>query len=247
VAKNIEPAGRKSRVIEAALPMATVLLTSVVLVSLVLSFRLFAGATIGELTRDPAVVAGLPGYTGLLSQIGIFFWAGTAAVCLFAAACMRSDPDMRTARRFLLTSGAATLYLAVDDAFLFHEAMFPHIGIPQEWVLVCYMIGAVAYALLYSKLIRTTEYSLLLFALFCFFVSVTLDLFHIYIINPYFFEDSAKATGLVAWFAYFYRTSRQLVRASFAAAPALSRPAPTASRPRLAATGALSRRKRSAI
>ena len=201
----------KTRFLQAIRPTGLILLISAMLLALGLWFYFSYGVTVGELTRDPTRLGGLPAYFGLLSQIGIFFWAGTVSVCFLAAASLSETLAPERARAFFLVSGIFSLYLGLDDAFLFHDALFPYLGIREIWTIAAYVIGTAVYGYYFFRVIRATEYPLLLLALLCFSISVALDLVQPRTINPYLLEDSAKLTGLVAWFVYFYRTSRNAI------------------------------------
>jgi hypothetical protein len=73
----------------------------------------------GDLMRHPTAVARMEFYTGFLSQIGIFFWAAAAAICLCSAWVLRDGRDRHSLRWFLVASGLLTLVLGIDDVFPF--------------------------------------------------------------------------------------------------------------------------------
>lgn len=158
---------------------------------------------IGDLTRDPNVIIGAPFYNGLVSQIGIFFWAAAAAVCLFTAKALSTAPANFRMKRFLNMSGILTLLLGLDDALLLHEQFFPSIGIPETVVLAIYGGLTLFYLIRFYSRILKTEYILLGMAFFFFGMSIVLDLLPLPGINPYVLEDSAKLAGIVSWLAYF--------------------------------------------
>lgn len=185
--------------------IALVAAVSVIPIGIVLLLRVWKGVPIHMLTSDVTSAAGVPAYTGFLSQLGIFMWAGAAAVCFFAARLLSVLPDSREARRFCLASGLLTVVLAFDDLFLVHEEFFPSFGVPEEAVLAVYAGLVSFYLVRFRRLIAGTDYILLAMAFVFFAASVGLDLVNPAGINPYLFEDSAKFAGIVSWLAYFFR------------------------------------------
>lgn len=186
--------------------IGVILAVSAVFIGVVLLLHFWKGIPIGRLTRDPTAIVGVPLYTGFLSQIGIFFWSASVAICMFSAKVLpRRHPDSLKIRRFLFISGLLTLVLGLDDAFLLHEELFPYFGIPQIVVLVSYAGFVLFYLIKFYSIILKTEYILLVMALVFFGISMTLDLFHPSGIDPYLFEDGAKLLGIVSWLSYFFR------------------------------------------
>ena len=179
---------------------------SAFLVSMVLLLHLWKGIPIGQLTRDPTAIVGVPFYIGFLSQIGIFFWSASAAVCMFSAMVISKRPDSLKIKGFFFASGLLTLVLVLDDAFLLHESVFPyHLGIAEKAVFVTYAGFVLLYLLRFYSVILNTEYILLVAALIFFGVSIALDIFNPPGLNPYLFEDAAKIAGIVSWLVYFFR------------------------------------------
>ncbi|WP_246264627.1 hypothetical protein [Aromatoleum toluvorans] len=179
----------------AAVPIGTVLL-----------LRVWKGVPIHLLTSDVTSIAGVPAYTGFLSQLGIFVWAGAAAICFFCAWLLPARPEAQEARRFLLVSGLLTAVLACDDLFLLHEEFFPSLGIPEKAVFAGYAAFVLGYLVRFRRLILGTDYILLGLAFAAFATSIGLDLVNPAGINPYLYEDSAKFAGIVSWSGYFFRT-----------------------------------------
>lgn len=155
---------------------------------------------VGDLTRDPTAVSRAPFYTGLLSQLGIFLWAGAAFACLIPVIVSFQHPF----RQFLLASGLITLTLALDDVFLLHESALPMAGFPEKIVLIFYAGLLTAYVAWFYRVIKNTAYGLLLIACLCFGLSLLIDLLTPNSTNMEFLlEDGAKLVGIVSWLAYY--------------------------------------------
>ncbi|MDL1892511.1 hypothetical protein FBQ87_06425 [Sphingobacteriales bacterium CHB3] len=170
------------------------------------------GIPIGYLTRDPTAVAGVQAYIGFFSQLGIFFWAGAAAVCFLAAAILTQHAESSETRKFLIVSGLMTLFLSFDDVFLLHEEVFPYFGIPENVVVLSYPGFVLLYLFRFRFLILSTEYMLLATALFFFAVSFVLDFYKPPQLDRYLYEDGAKLTGIIAWMTYFFRVGMLAAR-----------------------------------
>ncbi len=97
------------------------------------------------------------------------------------------------------------MVLGLDDIFLLHESVFPHLGIPEKVVYASYAGFVLLYLLWFYSVILNTEYILLMVALILFFASIVLDNFTPPGFNPYLLEDGAKMAGIVNWFFYFFR------------------------------------------
>ena len=171
---------------------------------------LWSGTPIGTFTRDPATVIGFSPFVGLVSNLGILLWSATAAIALFSAAVLRKQkPEMAS---FYLFTGLVTAMLLFDDWFLFHEVVFPHyLLIPEKVLFAVYIVILSVYLLRFSRSIAQTEYAILLLAVAFIGAStlwdLVLPLLQIAVPGHAFFEDGLKMCGIVAWAAYFIRSS----------------------------------------
>lgn len=188
------------------LDFAAVVVVATLVLGLVAWLRLVQDVPIHVMTSDVTSMAGVPAYTGFVSQLGILFWAAAAALCLFCAAIARGRAGGEQAR-FFLASGLLTLVLALDDLFLLHESAFPHLGVPEKLVFASYGAFALYYLLRFRRIILATEFLMLATAFAFFGLSVALDVLNPPGINPYLLEDGTKLVGVLAWLAYFARTA----------------------------------------
>jgi hypothetical protein len=181
----------------------------VLLATLVIHWR--RGVALGDLTRDPAAISGVPVYTGFLSNMGMLFWSSTVAVCFFTATFVARRAATRPTGRFLYASGLLTLLLLMDDLFQLHERVFPlSLGIPEPIVFLGYGSMTLVYLTRFRRVILDSEYLLLGLALGCFGLSVAVDVLTDR--ELYLWEDGAKFVGIVTWLAYFARVSAQVLR-----------------------------------
>jgi hypothetical protein len=154
-------------------------------------------------TRDPSAIFDMPLYIGFLSQVGIFFWASTAAVCLYSGALLAAQPRNASTKHFLYSAGLLSILLGLGDAFLLHEQFFPYIGIPEKAIYVIYGCLMLYFLYRFREHILRTEYLVLAAGLSLFAVSVLLDVIQPEGVDIFLIEDSAKLVGIMSWMAYF--------------------------------------------
>lgn len=186
-----------------ALPRGLFILLAILAPSLVLMLGLVAISAIadipsGTLTRDPVATLGGACYVGCLSNLGILAWASATAVCFFSSSLLYGSPTAR----FLFTTGAFTLFLLLDDLFLFHEQVFPKtLHVPETLVLLAYIGVALLYGLACRRFL--CQGSKLILAAACIFFATSLGLDAIgddwLAGNHYWLEDGAKFLGIVTW------------------------------------------------
>ena len=177
---------------------------SIAILSPVLFLNIWKGIPITILTSDPSVIGGIGPHVGFLSQLGIFFWASASAICFFTAYSISTKPNVGTVKPFFLSSGLLSLLLGIDDVFLLHERIFPHIGIPQELVMVAYAALVLIWLIKFYPFILRSEFTLLFISLLFFGLSILVDLIKLDIPGRLLLEDGAKLVGIVSWLTYFF-------------------------------------------
>ena len=142
-------------------------------------------------------------YYGFVSNLGIFLWVATAAICLFTATIFLQWKNAKALFRFAVTAGLFSAWLAMDDAFLLHEIVFPKIGVPQFLVLAVYVLLAFSYIIASWRVILSSEYWILGLGVGAVAISLGVDqLLHSLDPTIVIIEDSAKFFGLFCWFAF---------------------------------------------
>jgi len=192
--------------------IALVVAAWTVVIGLVVAAHNWWSIPVAHLTRDPLAVLEAPVYIGTFSQAGIFVWVAAVTVCLFGALVLPTNATTRPMRLFLLAFGLVTLMLAVDDAFLFHEEIFPALGIPDKGVMLGHLLVVSLALVVFHRLIRTTDYVLLGLALLCFAASIGVDVLESEDSPVFLLEDGAKLAGILFWLAYFSRVAVAAVR-----------------------------------
>lgn len=165
--------------------------------------NVFRGITIGYLTRDPNAIGGNTYYAGFISQLGIFFWAGTAAICFFTYLLLRQKQENTETWPFLCYAGCITLVLGCDDVFQLHEGFFPAIGISENIVLASYVLLLAIFLVKFQAAILRSNYVLFGISLAFFGVSMVEDVLSLFEPIRHLLEDGAKLFGIVTWSAYF--------------------------------------------
>jgi hypothetical protein len=157
-----------------------------------------------KLVSDLVYLGQLPIYNGLFSQIGLFFWMAGATICLFGVVLLAGRKADRNLRWFLVVSGLITLYLGLDDAFLFHDyAFFVYLHLSEVVVYGLYLLLFAGYLVGFAKTILRTDYLLLGIALAFLGFSMVTDALEIPFFFEELFEEGAKFAGIVSWMVYF--------------------------------------------
>lgn len=142
-------------------------------------------------------------YYGFVSTSGIFLWIASAAICLFSAFLLYAKRISDWRFGFALMAGLFTGWLAFDDAFLVHERVMPSFGVPQNAVLLSYLIAAAVYFYLNRRLMLRLDFWLLVMGVGCFAASLAVDIvFHS--VSPVFIflEDGSKFFAIFCWFSF---------------------------------------------
>ena len=176
---------------------------------------------ISTLAEDITTLAGVPLYTGALSQIGIVLWAITGGICFFSVYIARDNREQESLRLFLLLCGCLTAFLMVDDLFRVHERVLPVLfSIPQAASQGAYAAMTLALMLAFRKVILGNDTLFLFLAAIFFALSLTDEflplirpLAHFTAITAGFFESGCKLLGIVSWLAYLSGLSAKLVDA----------------------------------
>lgn len=184
-----------------------IFVVGLIMLGTLLGIHFYKDVPLEILTNDLAVIGDLPIYAGILSQSGILLWSATAAICMYSVQFIRNKEH----QKFIKASVYITLLLGLDDAFMFHETLFPSLGIHQKIVFLCYGIMMLLYLFKYYKLILTTDFLLFTLALGWFGISMLIDNF-IRDVSPYITklaEDGTKFIGIVTWLTFFARTCKE--------------------------------------
>jgi hypothetical protein len=161
------------------------------------------GIPVQHFTGDPSKVFETHPFIGFLSNIGILFWCGTATICFFTFSLIGKElPLMK--RRFILFSGLFTLFLLIDDLFMFHEEVFPFIfHTSHKRIMAAYVLLALGFLFFFRKTIFENHFPVFLLAGFFLGGSVVMDMLFPNEGLQHLFEDGFKLLGIFTWMIYF--------------------------------------------
>ena len=130
--------------------------------------------------------------------------------------CARSGarsaaPDARREAGFLLASGLFSLWLGLDDVFMFHDEPCPGV-IPRRSPTPSTSSSAPLYVPRFWRVILRTKCLLLVGAGVGLGTSLIIDQFF----DSHFFEDGTKFYGIVFWAAYLWDAAATLLIEAFA-------------------------------
>lgn len=163
----------------------------------------FAGFSTIEILRDPAQQSGASSFLGFLSNIGVWLWVSSAAICFFIIST--SDAILnKSYKELIILIGMLSLVLAIDDFFLIHDRY-----INEKICYFGYAIIAGTLLIRHFKLITKIEGFAFLLACSLLMLSILTDLIQLRIQIHYeysqVFEEGFKFMGSATWL-YFVST-----------------------------------------
>lgn len=182
--------------------------------------KIFFNINISVLMRDPAYIAGHSPLTGIVSNLGGIIWFCSATICLFSAVVLYGYKS-KNIFVFFLCSGLLSLYLGLDDFFMFHEYLASrYLGIRENYILLSIGILVIAYLARFWKLVLSMEYRFFLLSLVFLCASVFIDVIPKSLVVSYgdwilLYEDGCKFLGIASWLSYFFGISYTIIRNSF--------------------------------
>ncbi|GAB3540512.1 hypothetical protein GCM10027443_38530 [Pontibacter brevis] len=207
---------------ENVLFLVSLYLVPLVCLVLVLASHIYTAIPIGDFTREPVAVAGLPFYVGFISNMGMLFWCAAAAICIFSWFVFRQKENEKTLASFLLYFGLLTLLLLFDDFFQFHDYIFLYyIPVSEKLIFLGYGILMLLGLLIYRNYILMQTECFVFFTAFVFLgLSIVVDALQHQLLPVLgedlriFLEDGFKFMGIVGWFGYFARVCLSKFKAS---------------------------------
>ena len=155
------------------------------------------GFDIMHIVRDPAQQSGQSSFLGFLSNIGIWLWVSSTAICFFSA-ITGPFSNNKAQRELLILAGLLSMILAVDDFFMIHDRY-----INQKICYLAYAICAGTLLLRHHKLIVEIAGFAFLTAGALLALSILTDLTQNYIPLDYahvqVFEEGFKFIGAATW------------------------------------------------
>lgn len=162
-----------------------------------------SGFIVMEIIRDTAQITEKSSFLGFLSNIGIWLWVCSVAICFFVL-ISKKDLLNNDHKQLLLFSGILSLVLAVDDFFMIHDRY-----VNQN---ICYFVyGVLALILLlkYYKIILKIEPVAFILMGFFLMASIGTDIIQEHIPLKYsltqIFEEGFKFTGAATWLYFNFR------------------------------------------
>jgi hypothetical protein len=159
------------------------------------------------LLRDPAAAFEFAPYAGLFSHLGVLAMTVSGAISVFAALVL---PCSGREKQVLLSAGLLSLWLAVDDLFMLHEALLPRlIGLPEAMTLGVYVALGLGLLGLIGPVVLTRRY-LGLWASGGFLAAMlATDLtFEVATSASLLIEEAAKVCGFMLWAAFWIAEAR---------------------------------------
>lgn len=164
-----------------------------------------SGFSFTEILRDPAQQCKQSSWLGFLSNIGVWLWVSSAAICIFSY--LTGDFQTKAnQRRLLLLVGILSFILAVDDFFMLHDQYFS-----QKFYYAFYAVYAVTLLKRhYQTIIDIDGFAFILAGVFL-ALSILTDLMQLQIPLGYekvqVLEEGFKFIGGATWFYFCFRVA----------------------------------------
>lgn len=110
-----------------------------------------AGFSLEDIVRDPAQQTGKSSFLGFISNVGVWLWVCSGAVCLFSTG-LGGFADDQKQKQLLILIGVFSVILAVDDFFLLHDRY-----LPEKPVFIVYAFFALTLLVRYFRNIMEIE------------------------------------------------------------------------------------------
>lgn len=158
-----------------------------------------------EIIRDTAQITEHSSFLGFLSNIGIWLWISSVAICFFAVASRRGELG-KNHKQLLVLSGLLSLTLAVDDFFMIHDRYVNQ--------YICYLFYIIFAGLLlvkhYGAILKIDVLTFLLMGFFL-MASIGTDTIQRFLpfeySNTQIFEEGFKFLGAATWLYFNYKAA----------------------------------------
>ena len=156
-----------------------------------------------EIIRDTAQITEHSSFLGFLSNIGIWLWVSSMAICFFVMVSRKAELN-KDHKQLLMLSGLLSLILAVDDFFMIHDRYVNQ--------YICYLVY-----IIFAGLILIKHYTIILkieplaFLMMGFFLmaSIGTDIIQRFLpfeySNTQIFEEGFKFLGAAIWLYFNYK------------------------------------------
>jgi hypothetical protein len=170
------------------------------------------GVSPSTIIRDPAQMTDQPVYLGLLSNVGVFLWMATGAICLFSASLAGAASWASRSAQLLLFAGAFSILLGLDDFFLIHDRL-----LSDKVCVPIYLALGLTLVLRHARELATLEVLVMFVAVSFLAASVGIDVVQHHLPLKYetvqVIEDGCKFIGIISWLRFWAVGGATIVRA----------------------------------
>jgi hypothetical protein len=158
-----------------------------------------------EILRDPAQQSGASSFLGFLSNMGVWLWVSSTAICFFSCSTDVFQVSKKH-KELIFLAGLLSMILAVDDFFLIHD-----LYVDQKICYSIYMVCAVTMLVRHYKMILEIDGLAFLLAGLLLALSIASDLAQ-YFMRDYYhgiqiIEEGFKFIGSAAWLYFIIRVA----------------------------------------
>lgn len=156
-----------------------------------------SGFSLREILRDPAQQSGASSFLGFVSNIGVWLWVSSFAICCYSL-ITRGSGVTRGRVELLILLALLSLLLAVDDFFLLHERY-----VYQKGIFLFYAVCALTLFVRHFRRIIETDGFSFMFAGLLLASSIIIDMEQRHLPFDYKYvqlvEEGCKFIGAALW------------------------------------------------
>lgn len=162
---------------------------------------------------DPFAFGNLPPFIGLFSNLGVGCWLAGGGIAFFSALVLLRSGVRTEAVLFLRAAGLFSLWLGIDDFFMFHDWVFPRFSpLTEHKAIALNAVAGIALVTQFRKILWNSRREAVLLTAGLFALSVSVDFVHdgwalemealLGETFTHLLEDGPKFVGICLW-AYF--------------------------------------------
>ena len=180
------------------------ILPSLILYLAILYISNFYNIKLNLVVRDLAQTCGYPIGVGMISNIGILFWAAAASICLFTSF---SEIINNESSKLLLLGGVFSSLLCIDDFFLLHDR---YIG--PDFLNLTYLSISIFLLVRFQRILKKIGVSYLIISILFLGLSIFFDGVIQQIFNQSYeltqlIEEGFKFIGIACWLNFWCKSS----------------------------------------
>lgn len=179
--------------------IAVVLVATLAMILFFVGVAVMSGEEFRFLSKEPAETLHAPKFVGAFAHAVVLLWVPAAVTGIVAGWLHRSVGQTRRAA-FFLVAGGLSVALLMDDLFMFHEFVYPGLGVPELVVYAGYAAAGLLFvATFWGDLVESGALLMVVVGGAFLAASIGLDIVVPVAETVHVLEDGSKAIGVAMW------------------------------------------------